>query len=120
MEATQAAETTEQAPLKHSGWGIASFVTGIAAGLLLVVLVVVAGVMQASTPGGIDESSASAIIVGLGIMGACVLGLVAIGLGIAGLVQKRRRKLFAVLGVVLPVAELLGIVLLMVIGLMAE
>ncbi|MGU5664526.1 hypothetical protein [Aeromonas sanarellii] len=45
---------------KHSGLGIASFITSIVSGLLIFLLIGVAGVMEASTPGGIDEESAGA------------------------------------------------------------
>lgn len=101
---------------KHSGIGIASFITSIIVGILMFLLVIVAGVMETSTPGGMDEKSAGAIIVGLGIFGLLFLDLVALGLGIGGLCQKERKKIMAILGTVFSVVILLGTLGLMVIG----
>ena len=48
----------------HSGLGIASFIISLAAGAALVVLLGIAGVIE-SQPGGMDEESAGAVLVGL-------------------------------------------------------
>ena len=48
---------------KHSGLGIASFVVGIASGLLLLTVFVIAGIAETSTPGGIDEKSPIAVLI---------------------------------------------------------
>ncbi len=101
---------------KHSGLGIASFIVSTVVGFLTFLLIIVAGVMEASTPGGIDESSSSAVVVGLLIVACIGIDLVAFGLGIAGLMQKDRRKIFSVLGVVFSTATAVGTILLIVIG----
>lgn len=101
---------------RHSGLGIASFALSLGATLLLFLLFIIAGVMEASTPGGIDEESPAAIIAGLGIIFCVILELVALGLGIGGLCQNNRRKLFAVLGVIFAAVMTLLTVLLIAIG----
>lgn len=101
----------------HSGLGIASFIISMITGLLTFLAIVFAGVMEATTPGGMDPESAGAIILGFFLI-ACLCGLlVAIGLGIGGLVQRDRKKLFAVLGVTFSAVILIGTLALMVIGL---
>ncbi len=102
--------------LKHSSLGVASFVTSIVSGLFIFVVIVFAGFVEVSTPGGMDEDSA--VTVGLGLL-LFLFGfvlLVALGLGIAGLVQNQHKKLFAVLGTVFSVALLVGTITLMAIG----
>ena len=101
---------------KHSGLGISSFVISIITGVLMFVLIVIAGVMEASTPGGIDENSASAVIVGLFIFALIAVDVVALGLGIAGLTQKDRKQIFTVLGLVFSAATIVGTISLSVIG----
>lgn len=103
--------------LKHSGIGIASFVISIISGFVLFVLFGIAGFMEVSTPGGIDEESAGAIIVGLFLIFFWGIAVVALGLGIAGLIQKRRKKIFAILGTVFAAATLLITLLAMALGL---
>lgn len=56
-------------PMKHSGIGIASFAMSLGILIVTFILVVVAGVMEASTPGGINEESPAAIMLGLAIIG---------------------------------------------------
>lgn len=106
-------------PLKHSGLGIASFVLALLSGLMIVVVVVIAGVIEASTPGGMDEQSGEAIAIGLSLFAFLGGALVSLGLGVAGLIQGGRKKLFAVLGTVFSGLALLFTLALFVIGLMA-
>nr|WP_143592036.1 hypothetical protein [Stenotrophomonas maltophilia] len=100
----------------HSGMGIAAFITALCGAVLMLGLIVVAGIIETTTPGGMEETSMSAILVGLGLMGTALMQLVAFGLGIAGAVQADRRRVFAVLGLVLSISSMLGVVLLMIIG----
>lgn len=101
---------------KHSGLGIASFITSIVSGLILFLLIVIAGVMEASTPGGIDENSAGAVIVGFCLFAFMGAALLALGLGIGGLFQKERKKIFAILGTVFSAVSLVGTIFLMILG----
>ncbi len=104
---------------KHSGLGISSFIISTATGVLMFLLFIVAGVMETSTPGGIDESSAGAVVVGLFLIAFLMLDLLAIGLGIAGLIQKDRKKTFSILGLIFGASTVVITVFLMIIGLMA-
>ena len=72
---------------RYSGFGIASFVIAIVAGLLEFVLVAAAGVLEATTPGGIDENSPVAVLLGLALIRGLLVDILGIGLGIASLCQ---------------------------------
>lgn len=102
---------------KHSGLGIASFVTSIVSGILIFILVVIASVMYASTPNGIDEKSAGAVVVGLCLFAFMFATLVALGLGIGGLLQKDRKRIFALLGTIFSAVTILGTVSIFLVGL---
>lgn len=106
--------------LPHAGMGIASFVLSIPVGILLFLVFVIAGVLETATPGGINEESPVAVIVGLCMLGLLGLDIVAVGLGIAGLFQGYRRRLFAVLGLVFSAAIGLGTLLLIGVGLLVS
>ncbi len=103
-------------PQKHSILGIASFITSIASGLFLFLLLVIAGVMDASTLGGIDEKSAGAVVVGSFLFALLLASLVALGLGIGGLIQKERKKIFAILGTVFSAAAFVGTIFILMLG----
>ena len=105
---------------KHSGIGIASFVISIVAGILIFILLGIAGSLEASTPGGIDENSTEAVMIGLAIIGLLFLNVLAVGLGIGGLLQKERKKIFAILGTVFSSFFILGVIGLMVLGAMVQ
>lgn len=102
---------------KHSGLGIASFITSIVSGILIFLDIVIAGVMEATTPGGVDEASAGAIIVGLFLFAFLGAAFVGLGLGIGGLLQKERKKIFAILGTVFSVISLLATIFIIILGL---
>lgn len=73
--------------------------------------------LAATSPDGVDEEAAATIILG-GTMLACVGALVvAFGLGIAGLWQTERKKLFALLGIVLSGLGLMANFLFLLAGL---
>ena len=102
--------------MKHSGIGIASFAMALVVLIGTFALVVVAGVMEASTPGGINEESPAAIMLGLSIIGMMLLNIVAFGLGIGTLFQSGRKKLFGVLGMAFSALTIAGIVSLILFG----
>lgn len=101
----------------HSGIGIASFVLGVIALFCLFGVVITAGVLQTSTPGGVPEDSPLSFVVGSLVLLFMLLALLALCLGIAGLVQRNRRKLFAVLGLALSVLSLVSTAGLIFLGL---
>jgi hypothetical protein len=104
---------------KHSGLGISSFIISTAIGVLMFLLFIVAGIMETSTPGGIDEDSTGAMLVGLFLIAFLILDLLAIGLGIAGLIQKDRKKMFSILGVVFSASTVVITTFLMILGVMS-
>ncbi|NGZ75840.1 hypothetical protein [Saccharibacillus alkalitolerans] len=110
-----------QGRLKHSGLGIASFVLSLLSIALYVVFFVsaVGVVYSISESGAILDSAAiseeqmmsvgiGALILIVSILGAALLNLVGVILGIVGLVSKARKKVFAVIGTVLNGLCLLG------------
>jgi len=103
----------------HSGLGIASFIISLASSAVLVVLLGVAAMLE-SRPGGLDEESTAAIVVGLILVLAALAQVLALGLGIAALVQTGRNKLFGVLGTVFAATGLVGALLVLLLGMLAE
>ena len=102
--------------LKHSWLGIGSFVISLAGGFAMLLLFGVAGYLQISTPGGMDEKSMTAILIGLMLFALIGAHLVGAGLAIGGLTQKDRKKVFAVLGLVFNVLVILCTLALMALG----
>jgi hypothetical protein len=105
-------------PMKHSGLGVASFIMAMVLGVSDFALLIYAGLAEAGSPGGIDEESVVAIILGLFIIGSVFANVAGIALGIAGVVQRDRQKVFSVLGVVFNSAIVFGMIALMLIGMM--
>jgi hypothetical protein len=99
--------------------GMLSLAIGLLVGLGEIVLVVIAGIMATKNPGGLNENSPEAIVVGLGILGGLAVDLLGGILALAGLFEQRKSKLFPVLGLIVCSMVILGIGLLMAIGLMA-
>jgi hypothetical protein len=64
----------------------------------------------------LDDESPTIVLVGLLMLAAGLLDLIAMGLGIAGLFQAERRKVFAVLGTAFSTLTVLGMVALVVVG----
>ncbi|UCD57071.1 MAG: hypothetical protein JSV16_14850 [Candidatus Hydrogenedentota bacterium] len=116
MTVEQSLYNQDSGLLKHSGLGIASFIISLAAGTYEFVLVVVAGVLESITPGGMDEESLVAILLGLFVLGGLAANLAGMALGIAGLVQNDRKKVYPTLGFVFNGAIILGLIALMAIG----
>lgn len=123
MEATETLATTTPTntpnpiiEVKHSGLGIASFVLSIISLVLIFGLLIVAGVLEATTPGGMDETSMAAIVVGLLLFAFIGTALVATGLGVAGLFQKQRKKIFAILGTVFSLVTVVSTIALITFG----
>ena len=80
------------------------------------VLFVIAGIMETTTPGGIDEKSPLSAFLGILLIGGFFADFVALCLGIAGLCESRRKKVFATLGTICAAAVLVLSLLLMLIG----
>ena len=102
---------------KHSGLGIASLVSSIVSGIFQFLVFCVLGAMEASTPGGINEESPGAVVGGLFLLAFLFVAFAALGLGIGGLFQKDRKKIFAVLGTVFSACVFFGTLFVLLIGL---
>lgn len=114
----------------QSRMGIASFVIGILATLLIIVGIVIVVAFggqaigtnpQELTPQELQQNlenspgaTAALGIAGLGFFLSPLLYLIGLALGIAGLIQRRRKKLFSWLGTALN-----GLILLAIVGLFA-
>ena len=103
------------APQKHPGLGIISVILAGLSGVGLIVTMVVAVMAAANDPAIFENEQAPATVA----LGACVilgafLSLVGVGLGIGGLTDRNRRKVFAVVGLAVN-----AVVILIVVGLMA-
>ncbi len=101
---------------RNSGLGIASFVLSIVTAVMLFFLIVIAAVMESSTPGGIDESAPGAVVLGLFMIAFLLIDLLAVGLGIGGLMKRDTKKVLAILGTCIASVSFLGTVSLMIIG----
>ncbi len=116
---------------KHSRMGIASFVLSILV-VVTILALVIGGPLLISSSEGFDpqsfdpadpqsvDMSDTAIIalqfVGLGFIVGVLLSFVGLGLGLAGVIQRRRKRLFAVIGAVLNGLVVLGVLSLVVLG----
>jgi hypothetical protein len=92
----------------HSGLGIASLVLAVIAGIAMLLIFTIVGVMAGDDVGGLDEESPEAMALGAFAIGACALTLLGLGLGVGALLQKDRNKLFGALGVVANGLVLVG------------
>jgi hypothetical protein len=100
----------------HSLFGIASFLIVLAAGLLELGLLVIAGVLDARSPGGLDENSPQAILLGLALIGGLFIDIVGIALGVVGLCHGHCNKAFAWLGVGIGATVGVGMLFVMAVG----
>ncbi|WP_019638378.1 hypothetical protein [Paenibacillus fonticola] len=110
--------------LKHSGLGITSFVMSIVAllGYFVSIFLIIAALGQVlDDPAHIEAAmveSPAAILGVLAMMGAGLLNLIALILGIIGLVIKNRKKVFAIIGTCLSSISVILIIVLYFIGLL--
>lgn len=105
---------------KQSGLGIASFIIALVGGFVMFAVFGIAGYLEHTMEGGMTEESPAAALVGLAMMGDGLLILLGAGLGVAGLFQADRKKLFSILGLMMNGMIILGTAGLMVIGMMAD
>ena len=114
---------------KHSRLGIASFVIAVLS-ILGIILFFAIGFSVASSAVGPDPQSFDPNSIGpdsplattffflsLLFLASVLITIVGLGLGIAGLIQRRRKKLFAILGTVANGLIVLAVASLIVLGL---
>ena len=104
------------APTSHSGIGIASFILSLLCGLTLVGIIIVAMVIGARSGGELDERSPAVMAIGCSALLGLALTLLGLILGIVGIMQKDRKKTFAILGLIFNAVILVGTVALILVG----
>jgi hypothetical protein len=102
-------------PGKHSEFGIASLIIGIVGGIGMVVLIIIATVLHYQGKGQQDFSVA---LCGLGLIIDVMCLFLGGILGVVGLFIPHRRKVTAIVGLILNVAPFLLFLFLLVVGLM--
>ena len=111
-------ESRFRAERGHSTIGIISFVLALICGIAIFGLLIVAGVISA-TSGDIAEDSPEAITLGLGLFACMGLALLALILGVVGLTQQSQ-KVFPILGTCISGLVLVGAAVLLVIGILVN
>ncbi len=106
-------------PLKQSGFGIASTVLGVGtfAGIFIGLMVI--GSMQQA--GKLDPQAPNATMIGLSLsicFGGPLFQLLGLVLGIVGIFQHDRSKLFGIMGTVINGLALLGLAGIMALGML--
>ena len=67
-----------------------------------------------------DDESTAVIMVGFAVIGMLIANVVAFGLGVGGVFQKGRKKMFAVLGLTFSMLTFVGTIGLILVGLSME
>jgi hypothetical protein len=93
---------------KHSKIGIASLVAGVSAGILTIALLLFTGYIALSNPEGIEEDSPILFVIGFFGLVFPLVALVGLGLGIAGLYERDRKKTLPLFGIVSCAIVLFG------------
>jgi hypothetical protein len=102
----------------QSGFGIASFVVSILGCLSIFASIVLAVILASASPEGVKDNSIEAIILGLVMLGSMALLIIALVLGVVGIMSRNRSKVFAILGTTFSGLALAGALGLIVIGLL--
>jgi hypothetical protein len=109
---------------KQSKLGIASLVIGLVAVLFACIAFVISFSygfsLSSNTPSLIDQSSPVVLIAGGLFCCSPILSLVGVGLGIAAVVQKKDKKIFGIIGLVINGLIILSICGLFVLGLIVQ
>jgi hypothetical protein len=104
---------------KHSGLGIASFITIIVSGILFFCGIGILWLVKVSTPGGVERIYANGMLIGVSYYTILLASLIALGLGIGGLFQKERKKIFAILGIVFSAVTIVMFITFYIINVLA-
>lgn len=103
---------------KHSRLGLASFGISVGAGVLMFILFVVAGILNAGGRIQHGQRYPGQMIVGFVTIGLVAVDFLAVALGIAALFQPGTKRLFGILGLVFSSLTIIGTGALIVIGLL--
>ncbi|RMG33271.1 MAG: hypothetical protein D6732_12315 [Methanobacteriota archaeon] len=91
----------------HSGLGLSSFIVALVTLFLQISLFIYSTIQQISDPYWLERTTFETSLVGFLMSLSFFLIIISIGLGIAGVFQKQRRKLFGVLGLLVDVGLIL-------------
>ncbi|MEL7085466.1 MAG: hypothetical protein AAF268_04885 [Cyanobacteria bacterium P01_A01_bin.3] len=80
---------------------MASFSASISIAVSFILLLLVAGFVESRTPGGVASTELEARFIGLVAVGLFALDILAFILGVIGLFQRDRQKIFPILGTAL-------------------
>jgi hypothetical protein len=106
-------------PQRHSALGIASFVISLISIASFFIIVIFAAVLATQNPGILttgEPSDSITIVIGLLVLLSLFLSLIGVGLGIAGVLIKNRKKIFAILGLIFNIIFITCMIGLMIIG----
>ena len=96
--------------------GLSSLIISIFTALGLFITFLIAGYFESISAGGLEEESTEAVLIGLFILGFSFLDLLAMCLGIAGIFQKVRDRITAIIGTSISSATLIITISLIGIG----
>lgn len=102
--------------LRQSEIGIGSFIVSIISVLLMIILIVVAGIMETQTPGGLDDEAPELYAIGFAFIGCSLMVLLGLGLGIGAMFHPGRRNTFGIIGIVISSITIVGTTFLMILG----
>lgn len=105
--------------MKHSRFGIASFITSIF-GAILIVLFVTAAIIQSSGSEEPDPKSTAIIIMRLLFYFSVFVDFIALVLGIIGLCSKDKKKIFALLGTIFSSVAIFIAIIIIIVSLIAN
>jgi magnesium-transporting ATPase (P-type) len=105
---------------KHSGMGVVSFIISLLGFFIFVCAIIAGGIIAMKNPDALSQPSGASVVIGMLLLMGFFLCFVGIGLGIAGLVQKDRKKIFAILGLVFNSSIFIGMAILMIFGLLTN
>ena len=105
---------------RHSGLGVASFVLALVSIVAMIAVFSYAGYIEGTAEGGVGADESTAMLIGFATFACIALLLVGLVLGLAGLFQSGRRRVFAAVGIGLNAAFMILIGLIMWVGLTQE
>lgn len=102
--------------IRHSGFGIVSLIISVLVGAYSLCPLAVAGIVEATTTRGMSKESWVVAVIGLFLILGLGMSLLGIELGIAGLIQRDRKRVFPILGLVFNSVATIALVAIIVIG----
>ena len=99
---------------KHTKLGVAAFLLSFTAALITFGLIAIVVIVRALDHNGNHDWHAAKVLLALCLFVLIAMNLVALALAVAGLAQAERKKVFAVLALVLAALQLAGSLLLLI------